>query len=127
MTKLYRFELECYESHFWISSATEEETLGYDSCPICGGKLRGFERYTLTEALSFVLEPAEKLNFKNKLVDDKRFYIAIQDHRGNLLARNPRSYTWEDAISLATKLKSITPRILLKSLKNKNWSFYSDE
>lgn len=124
MTKLYRFELECYESHFWVSSATEQETLSYESCPVCGGKLRGFERYTLTDAISFVIEPAQRLNFKNKLVDEKRYYVAIQDNKGILLARNPRTYTWDDAISVITKLRAINLNMLLKSLRNKGWSFY---
>jgi|SRR5690554_3994897 len=124
MRKLYRFELECFDYHRWITSPTESECHQYDCCPICGGALRGFEKYNLTEKFSFLLESAEKIDFKDKLIDEGRYYVAIQNNKGEVVARQPKTYSFDDAVSVISKIKDVNQKMLLKLLRSKEWSVY---
>jgi hypothetical protein len=125
LSALYRFELECYQYHRWVTSPTENEEHGIDKCLICGSEIRGYQRWTLTDKFNFIMESAERLNFKGKVESEKRYYIAIQDHRGFFLARHCNTFTWDEAVANLAKLKDVNQNNLLDLLKKKNWSVYS--
>lgn len=124
MSKLYRYEGQCENYHNWISSPTSSLKSPLDRCPICNSTLETFQRNEIVESLNFVIEPARYYDMKGHVVQEKRFYLAIQDQTSATLARSCHSFVWIDAVKELEKLHGRSGDRLFRALKNKNWCVY---